>query len=387
MNYQGLLIKAGWLIGLALLLTNIGCEQSTTDSAQNHQYEIIADSLVIPWNIEVGPDNYLWACEQNNRILRISLKDYSQEAVSLVGFDYKQFFMHGLAFRPNFEESGLLYLSILYFPSGIITPPACLDVVNARYSKEKNTISLESIIVDSLSVPTSYLPGGRLRISKDNKLLITASNEPTTMRSQSLENLSGKILRYNFDGSIPDDNPFPNSPIYTYGHRNPQGLVVLDDGRIFVSEHGPSNDDEVNEIQRGGNYGWPLVEGKCDTEEELLICDSLDIMESRFNWTPTIAPSSLLYYNHSLLPNLENKFLVSTLKESDVRVLSMDEQGVFSEDEIILDGIFGRIRDMAVDAEGNLYLSTANNIPAAHSLGEVEKDTSLVYDVIVKVYK
>jgi glucose/arabinose dehydrogenase len=375
---------------VAVLISLFGCSthESNEPKEVDYKYEVIADSLTIPWNIEVGPDGYLWVCEQESKLLRISLEDYSQEAVSLIGFDYKLFFTHGLAFQPDFKESGMLFIGVFYFPKNIIISPAYLDVVKAKYDPEKNTITMISTIVDSLFVPASNLPGGRLRISKDNKLLVTACNEPTNMRSQSLDNLSGKILRFNFDGSIPEDNPFTDSPIYTYGHRNPQGLIVMEDGRIFVSEHGPSTDDELNEIIKGENYGWPLVMGKCDTVPEFSICDSIRIKESEYNWTPTIAPSSLVYYDSPKLPSLKGSFLVSTLKENDIRVLDTGEYGEIVEKKIILDGLFGRLRDMAIDTEGYLYVSTGNILPIdRHAYDYMVKDTSIAYDVILKVYE
>jgi glucose/arabinose dehydrogenase len=160
----------------------------------------------------------------------------------------------------------------------------------------------------------------------------------------------------------------------------------MDDGSMYVSEHGPSTDDEFNKLVKGGNYGWPLHRGVTDTEAEKQMVDTTAIQEALFYWTPTIAPSSLLYYDNDLLPSLKGHFLVSTLKETDIRLLKIEGDSTV-ETHTILEGEFGRIRDMAVDENGVLYLSTANILPLTRYAYEtLDKDTSLYYDVIVKVY-
>jgi len=341
---------------------------------------------MMPWNLDIGPDGYLWATDQVKKVMRISLDDYSLHQVRLVGFERDTFYMLGMTFHPDFKDNGILFVSTLY-PEVTKSTTGYVDVFEAKYDSADQSISVLSLIVDSLHTPESYNPGGRMKITKDNKLLVVASCEVDVNDAQDINNLSGKFLRFNLDGSIPDDNPFPNSPIYTLGHRNPQGIMIMEDGRIFISEHGPSTDDEFNQIEAGRNYGWPLVRGVSDSAAEQRLSDSLNVKEALFHWTPTIAPSSLIYYNHPKLESLQGKFLVSTLKENDIRVLNLKEDGEVTEDAVIFDQRFGRIRDFAVDSSGNLYFSTANILPFSRNVYDhMKKDTTVRYDVIVKVY-
>lgn len=351
------------------------------------KFEVMADSLMIPWNIEIGPDGYLWATEQLNKVIRVSLNDHSVNPIELEAFERDSFYIFGMAFHPDFADNGMLYLSIMYPEFGQEAAyTGYLDIIMAEYDSAKNKIAQVATIIDSLHTPNSGIPGGRMKITTDRKLLVISSCETDTIISQYIDDLAGKTLRFNLDGSIPEDNPIENSPLYTYGHRNPQGLFVMDDGSMYVSEHGPSTDDEFNKLVKGGNYGWPLHRGVTDTEAEKQMVDTTAIQEALFYWTPTIAPSSLLYYDNDLLPSLKGHFLVSTLKETDIRLLRIE--GVSTvETHTILEGEFGRIRDMAVDENGVLYLSTANILPLTRYAYEtLDKDTSLYYDVIVKVY-
>ena len=369
------------------------CDQRATDSTTKinelkFKYEILADSLMIPWNIQIGPDGFLWATEQVRKVIRISTDGQQILPVPLQEFHRDSFYAFGMAFHPDFLENGLLYMSIMYPPHTSAAYTGYLDVVIAQYNPSLSSITLTSVIIDSLHTDQMGNPGGRMIITADDKLLVVSSCEADFEGALDTNLLEGKMLRFNLDGSIPKDNPFPNSPVYSIGHRNPQGLILMEDGTIYSSEHGPSTDDEFNRIEKGRNYGWPLVRGVSDSAAEKRISDSLQVKESLFCWTPTIAPSSLCYYGHSKLHSLENRFLVSSLKENDIRVLSLKDDDNVMEDHVIFDGEFGRIRDMEVDTAGNLYLSTANILPFSRTVYDhIPKDTSLVYDVIVKVYQ
>lgn len=361
-------------------------EEEVKKSGPLFDYEVIASDLMIPWNIEVGPDNYLWATDQVKKVIRISLRDYSQQVLELQNFERDSFYMMGMTFHPEFTENGVVFLGILYPPISEGST-SYLDVIAAKYDGNTNTITQTSVVIDSLHTMGSNNAGGRMIITEDQKLLVVASCETEVMDAQDVSNLSGKTLRFNLDGSIPADNPFKGSPIYTLGHRNPQGMILMKDGSVYISEHGPSTDDEFNKLEKGANYGWPIVRGVCDSEQERATCDSINIHEALCFWTPTIAPSSLLYYDYPRLPALKDKFLVSTLKENDIRVLNMNEDGIVTKEAVLFDQNFGRIRDMAVDTSGNLYFSTANILPfTRNAYDHMPKDTTLRYDVIIKVF-
>ena len=135
------------------------CSEEKKNSSYVFDYEVIADSLMLPWNIEVGPDGYLWACEQREKIIRISLDNYAQETVRLEGFNRDTFYMHGLAFHPSFKDSGFVFLSIMYPPPSELSVTGYLDVIKAKYNGGQNTIQFVSTLIDSLHTQNSFLPG------------------------------------------------------------------------------------------------------------------------------------------------------------------------------------------------------------------------------------
>jgi hypothetical protein len=208
--------------------------------------------------------------------------------------------------------------------------------------------------------------GSRLAISEDNKLLLAIGDVSNSRNAQTELTIPGKILRMNLDGSVPDDNPIPGNPFYSMGHRNPQGLVTVK-GKIYSSEHGPDNDDEINLIKPGENYGWPLVEGYCDKENEMAFCDSVTVTEPIYDWTPTIAPAGLDYYNHPAIPEWGNSLMLATLKGQSLWLFELDDTGEkIVNERIYLQQQLGRLRDLCVSPTGDVYLITSNtdwNVP------------------------
>ena len=128
-----------------------------------------------------------------------------------------------------------------------------------------------------------------------------AQDQPASL---DLNEMTGKVLRFNIDGSIPTDNPIPGNPVWSWGHRNAQGLVMAPNGHIYSSEHGPTTDDEFNILEMNSNYGWPEVHGFCDNPNENNYCNSTPVNEPLYAWTPTIAPSDIISvsYTHLTLP-------------------------------------------------------------------------------------
>ena len=187
-----------------------------------------------------------------------------------------------------------------------------------------------------------------------------ASGPLVASEAQNRASLNGKILRMSLDGTIPADNPAPGSLVYTLGHRNPQGLVQLPNGRIYSSEHGPNTDDEVNRIEAGRNYGWPNVEGYCDLSAEATFCAANNVREPLTAWTPTIAPAGLSYYDHPAIPGWRGSLLLAVLKGSKLTQLTLDAAGgTIPTRTDYLTG-FGRLRAICVSPQGRVYVGTSN---------------------------
>lgn len=178
--------------------------------------------------------------------------------------------------------------------------------------------------------------------------------------AQNTSSLNGKILRINLDGSLPADNPIANSAIWSYGHRNPQGLVWIGN-QLFSSEHGPDTDDEINIIEKGSNYGWPEVAGYCDEADEKAFCQTHKVKEPIKTWTPTAAVSGLDYYNSNTILTWKNSLLVAALKNSRIYQLKLNnDHTTITETHKFFTNKYGRLRDICIAPDGKVYICTSN---------------------------
>ena len=193
--------------------------------------------------------------------------------------------------------------------------------------------------------------GCRLLITPGLKLWITTGDASNQSLPQNRSALNGKILRINLDRSIPADNPI---------HGNPQGLVYANN-IMYSSEHGPTEGDEINIIEKGRNYGWPDVEGRCNDASELAFCKSQNVKEPIRTWTPTEAVCGLDYYNKELIPEWKRCLLLCTLKGSKFIVLKLtpDKKNIATSYEYFY-GDYGRLRDVCVSPQGKIYICTSN---------------------------
>ncbi len=183
-----------------------------------------------------------------------------------------------------------------------------------RYTYANTTLTSPMVIMDHIKAAGNH-NGSRLLFTPDKKLLITTGDAGQSAIAQNQSALNGKVLRINTDGSIPTDNPTPNSPVWTSGHRNPQGLAY-GNSILYSSEHGPSNDDEINIVDKGRNYGWPNVHGICNTNAEQTFCSENNIKEPIYSWTPTLAVCGIDFYNSDTIPQWKNSLLLATLKDN-----------------------------------------------------------------------
>ncbi|MCH1607892.1 MAG: PQQ-dependent sugar dehydrogenase, partial [Nitrosopumilus sp.] len=221
---------------------------------------------------------------------------------------------------------------------------------------DDNTLIEKQLIIDNIP-GAPWHDGGRIKFGPDEKLYITTGDAINPGWSQEIPSLAGKILRINSDGTIPEDNPFDSSPVFSYGHRNPQGIAWSNDGMLVSSEHGPSGEmgsghDEINVIVKGKNYGWPKVVG--DSSDNNFVNPIIHSGAS------TWAPSGMVYYDSENISSLDGKFLVGALRGQHLMVVDVASDGSLISAEKMFEGEFGRIRTAQIGPDGVLYLLTAN---------------------------
>ena len=316
----------------------------------------VVSGLNVPWEISWGPDNCIWFTEQGGTVSKVNPATGKRNVLLRIPdvFRKKSYGLLGMAIHPNIKKSPYVFLDYTYLRDSTIHSRL------VRYTYVNDTLTNPVTLLQDIPGAT-YHNGSRIVIAPDGKLMMSTGDAGQGKAAQDLESLAGKILRLNIDGSIPADNPIPGSPVWSWGHRNPQGLVFASNGRLYSSEHGEASSDELNIIRKGANYGWPDVQGKCTAPEEKAYCRTNAITEPLIDWTTIIAPSGIDYYNAKIIPEWQNSILVTTLKTCSFRVLRLNKAGDAIESEkIYFDKSFGRLRDICVSPNGDIYASTSN---------------------------
>ncbi len=220
--------------------------------------ETVAENLEVPWEIVFLPDGSYLITQRSGSLVRVTQD--SKNTIPVSGVVHRgEGGLMGMALHPNFTENQWLYL--------YLTTQAAGGLVNRveryRFIAATNQITDRVVILENIPGAANH-DGGRIAFGPDGFLYITTGDAQNSADAQDTQSLAGKILRIAADGSIPADNPFGNA-VYSYGHRNPQGIAWDSQGRLWSSEHGPSGTgsgfDEVNLIEKGGNYGWPDIQG------------------------------------------------------------------------------------------------------------------------------
>jgi glucose/arabinose dehydrogenase len=309
---------------------------------------IIADNLEVPWSMAVSETGRIYFTERPGRIRLIENGILQEEPLYVFDPPFTTFGesgLMGIVLDPNHSQNGYLYVMHSY-----VDGPEILNRV-VRLVEEDGEVYMDHILIDE--IPGSRIHnGGRIKIGPDGKLYITTGDAGISTLAQNPSNLAGKILRLELDGSIPVDNPDPNSPIYSLGHRNPQGLTWNNEGTLFASEHGQIAYDEINIIFPGGNYGWPLVEGYEVSEQVDTIPPLLSSLET------TWAPSGMTFVRGG---PWDGKLLVANLRGEQVLAIDLDESQTQVENvERWFPNVYGRIRDVVQAPDGSIYIATNN---------------------------
>lgn len=302
--------------------------------------EILAENLEKPRSIAVSGDR-VFVTERGGTIRVVQGGALLEEPlVSLRPAEVFDGGLLGIALDPDFSSNHFIYVFLTYEEEDVLWNKIL------RITESENRLADIQTVFDGIP-GSAFSNGGFLKFGPDGKLYVgTGSVSDSSHMPQSLDSLSGKVLRINPDGSIPGDNPFEGSPVYSYGHRNPQGMAWDDSGNMYMAELGPDKNDEINLILPGANYGWP--ERECagdDRFEDAVLC-----------YDPAIEPGGILFYSGDKI-ELESSFVMASLRATNVYQLDFEE-GLPSQ-KSILSGI-GRVRDVAEGPDGSLYVITSN---------------------------
>jgi len=308
--------------------------------------ETVAENLDIPWSIVWDPDGTIFFTERNGNVRIIQDGIVSEKPILSLNVGGFEGGLLGIALDPNYSENHYIYLYYTY--NNFFSTENKV----VRYVESNLTLSEDKVLIDKIPGGPNH-DGGRIQFGPDGKLYITTGDAGNAGLAQDKNSVAGKILRINSDGSIPEDNPFSGSPIYSYGHRNPQGLDWDDSGNLVATEHGPRQHDEINVIVPGANYGWPDIIGS-ETIEGLVT----PIMNTD---NDTWAPSGAEFYDGNKIPQWTGKFFVATLRGNHLHMIDFDieKNKVLSHQKLFV-GDFGRLRDVATGPDGYLYFLTSN---------------------------
>ena len=326
--------------------------------------ETFLTGLDVVWGLEFAPDGRLFITEKAGRIRIVDadgrLDPTPWATVGILDEETRERGLFGLALHPNFYQEPWVYVMYTYDIDGNWRGNRL-----SRFREVNGRGSVEEIILDNIPGAVTH-NGGRIKFGPDGMLYIGTGDARDRRRSQNIDNIAGSILRITPEGDVPADNPWEDNPIWAYGLRNPTGIAFRSsDGTLFVADHGPTVEweprigayDELNIIEKGANYGWPLVVGAPgDTR----------YVDPILSWIPSVPPGDLIFHKGEL-------FISALWSEALIRVQFNDSanpnrvtgvQRWFNErvwrDGILPESSFGRLRALAVGPDGALYLGTTN---------------------------
>ena len=351
-------ISTHWLCGCSgvgnLLSDSIGDGLITLG---NLRVETLTSGLDTPWDIAWGPDDVIWVTERRGTIHRVDPARGHATQVGVVGVtEVGESGLMGMAFHPDFGAQPFVYLAHSFSVGREIRN----RLVRMRF--DGVSLGATEILLDN--IPGAGIHNGsRLGIGRDRFLYMTTGDAGRPNLSQDLDSIAGKVLRFTLDGQPAPGNPF-GTTVYSYGHRNAQGLAFhpeTDD--LYLTEHGPADNDEVNRVEIGRNYGWPNVRGFCDNDVRLEedFCKENSVVEPVATWTPTVAPCGADFYNADLIPGWKGNLLFTSLRGAAlVRLILSPDGSRAVDEELLFEGEFGRLRDVLVGPNGQIYLATSN---------------------------
>ncbi|GLC24791.1 PQQ-dependent sugar dehydrogenase [Roseisolibacter agri] len=319
----------------------------------------LASGLDTPWDLVLGPDGMLWVAERGGRVSRVDPATGARTTAGTIAVTES-------------GESGLM--GIAFHPDAATTQPFLYAMHSyAAGGGIRNRLVRLRVTNGTLGAPEPLLqdiPGGvvhdgaRVVVGPDRLLYLTTGDAGDGDLAQNRASLAGKVLRLTLDGAPAPGNAF-NTAVWTLGHRNPQGLAFHPrTGAAYVSEHGAADNDEINLLRAGANYGWPTVRGLCDGDAgaaETAFCQANAVAEPLTTWTPTIAPAGLAVYDAARIPQWRGSLLLASLKDATLWRLTLSTDGArITARTPLYRGQYGRLRAILAAPDGRVYVGTSN---------------------------
>lgn len=340
-----------------------------SDSGVTLAVEQVAGGLVHPWGIDVLPDGSILVTERPGRLRVVGPDGTLSEPLDGVPevLDEEQGGLLDVATGPDFAEDGRIYLT---YAKPLGDGMSATAAARGKLNEDRTAlVEVEELWVQEPPSPTPMHYGSRVAFDGTGHVFVTTGDhsvEAERVLAQELGASYGKVVRLGLDGSVPQDNPFAGAEgavpsIWSLGHRNIQAAAFNEEaGELWIIEHGPRGGDELNLIEPGGNYGWPLVsygENYDGTPVGTgLARHTEDLIEPRYYWDPVIAPSGMVFYRGDAFAEWQGDLLVGSLVPGALVRLELDGDTVVGEERLLQDR--GRIRDVAVEADGAVLVIT-----------------------------
>ncbi len=350
---------------LIISLSFCACAQDKNPKNRQHSHEVVISDLSIPWGFTFLPDKSMLITEKSGELIHFKNGKKRQitglpkiEVVGQGGF-------MDIELHPNYRENGWIYFSYASSEDGD-EDTANTTIMRAKL-KDNSLIEKEMLYKASPDSGKGQHFGCRLEFDNNGYLYFSIGDRGK--RDENPQDITidcGKIYRINDDGSIPEDNPFVNTKnakiaIYSYGHRNPQGMVKHPEtGKIWTHEHGPKGGDEINIIEAGKNYGWPKISyGVNYSGTEFTEHTALSGMEQPLHyWVPSIAPSGMEFITSEVYPDWKGNLLVGSLKFQYLNRCVIENNKVVKQEQLI-SGL-GRVRSVKQGPDGYIYVGVEN---------------------------
>jgi glucose/arabinose dehydrogenase len=320
--------------------------------------EVFTDGLYIPWGIAWLPDGGMLLTERDGLLRRVgadgSLVEAPVATIDIGSSDEGG--LLGIALSPDFDATRAFFLYVTASEGGVRN-----RVERWTLGEDGLSASLDRVLLDDIPA-ARFHNGGRLRIGPDGMLYVTTGDAREPDLSRDLSSTAGKVLRLTPDGDIPADNPDPTSPVWVSGLRNGQGIDWRDDGRMVLTDHGPSGDtsrfghDEINVAEPGDDLGWPDVYA-CETEDGL--------RSPSMTWTDALPPGGHAIYRGTEIPDWQGDVLIGVMgfdgpDQPHLHRIRLSDDGNVTVSETYLRGEYGRLRDVIMGPDGGLYVTTSN---------------------------